>query len=211
MNQTFEILAELDRKKLQQIAKGLGLKQNAKSSALISQIVAKQKPPLNPKQKPTDSASSAVLCKTSSITLHKPKTGSSAPAQACKAKTPKAATPKEVLVQPKRAVSPAPSSHQNSSKSQRTEEPPAAAAAAAASLANNSNPKASGMSLMTPEDFSESSSYSSHSSEYSDSKYNQLCNICQRRLGRGVNRHIYFKRDVQGAEMILCTATVAHS
>jgi hypothetical protein len=206
MNYTFASLAELDRTKLQQIAKGLGLRQNAKSSTLIRQIVAKQ---------PIDSTSSAILCKASSP----------APAQVCQAETPKAASPKEVLVQTKRTVSPAPMPAQKSSKRQRTEKYPAASAAAAVAtaavataaaasadaavaLTNNSSRTAS---AVPQDDFSESSSNNSHSSECSDSMYNQLCNFCQCRLGRDVCIYIYCKRDVQGAEIVLCTATVAHS
>jgi hypothetical protein len=122
-----ETLTALDRKELQQIAKGLGLKQNAKSADLISQILAKQ--PSTPAKVPTPAKSSAT-----------PTAAFPAPATAAKSATPKAASAKKVAKQPKptkRDASPAGQSAQKSSKRQRREESPVVAAV------KNATPKSS--------------------------------------------------------------------
>jgi hypothetical protein len=113
-----ESLFALERKELQQIAKGLGLKQNAKSSKLISQILAKN-PPAAAKD------ASAALPRSSSLT---------ATEFTCTNKASQRCAPTQCDCSPSaRGAHPA----QQSSKRQRFgESPPAAKTAARLSAAS---------------------------------------------------------------------------
>jgi hypothetical protein len=132
-----ESLGALERKELQHIAKELGLKQNAKSAELISQILAKQ---------PSTPAKAATPAKASA-------TPKAAPSAAAKAATPKAASTKKAPKQAKatkRDASPAPQSAQKSSKRQRLEDSPAPAAAKAATPKASAKKTPKGSAKKTP-------------------------------------------------------------